>query len=161
MLAAVDSTGHGFAQQYGYFEVKARFPAAPGTWPAIWLLNAAARTKGVPAGEIDVVEAYMFAPNYINITLHDWTPPARQLAHHLSRVDDLSDGFHVFGLWWTADTMRFFCDGTELYSAPTPSIMHQPYYLILDLGLGGGWPTEKTPQQSDMLVDYVRVYAAD
>jgi hypothetical protein len=160
VMATVDGKGNGFAQQYGYFEVKARFPAGQGTWPAFWLLNSAALTQHAPAGEIDVVESYMFAPTSINTTLHDWTPPARQLAHNLSHVSDLSDGFHTFGLLWTASTMRFFCDGEEIYSVPTPAIMHQPYYPILDLGLGGGWPTDKTPPRSDMLVEYVRVYAS-
>ncbi len=159
VLSTVDSKGHGFAQQYGYFEVKARFPASPGTWPAIWLLNSAALTEHAPAGEIDVVESYMFAPGYINTTLHDWAPPGRQIAYHLAHVADLSVGFHVFGLLWTAETMRFFCDGEEIYSVSTPPIMHQPYYPILDLGLGGGWPTDKTPSRSDMEVRYVRVYA--
>lgn len=161
VLATVDGKGNGFAQQYGYFEVKARFPAGEGTWPAFWLLNSAALAEHAPAGEIDVVESYMFAPTSINTTLHDWTPPARELAHHLSsHVADLAEGFHTFGMLWTASTMRFFCDGEELYTVPTPAIMHQPYYPIIDLGLGGGWPTDKTPQQSDMLVEYVRVYAA-
>ena len=159
VLATVDSKGKGFAQQYGYFEVKARFPAHPGTWPAFWLLNSAALTQHAPAGEIDVVESYMFAPAYINTTLHDWTAPSRELAHHLAHVSNLSDGFHVFGLLWTASSMRFFCDGEEIYTVPTPPIMHQPYYPILDLGLGGGWPTDKTPLRSDLEVQYVRVYA--
>lgn len=160
VLATVNSRGQGFAQQYGYFEVKARFPSAQGTWPAFWLLNASTLTTHAPAGEIDVVESYMFAPAYLNTTLHDWSPPPRQLGYHLSHVSDLADGFHIFGLLWTASTMQFFCDGEQIYSLPTPAIMHQPYFVLLDLGLGGGWPTINTPPRSDMLVRYVRVYAA-
>jgi hypothetical protein len=38
--------------------------------------------------------------------------------------------------------------------------MNQPYYPIIDLGLGGGWPTNQTPAQSDMIVQYMRVYAS-
>ncbi len=159
VLATVDHDGNGFAQQYGYFEVKAKFPAAKGTWPAIWMLNAAALQHHAPAGEIDLVESYMFAPRSINTTLHDWTPPGKELAHHLAQVANLSEGFHTFALWWTAETMRFYCDGDEIYTTPTPAIMQQPYYVILDLGLGGGWPTDETPAQSDMLVRYVRVYS--
>jgi beta-glucanase (GH16 family) len=51
--------------------MKAKFPSGAGTWPAFWLLNQAALTSGANAGEIDVVEAYMAFPNYINTTLHD------------------------------------------------------------------------------------------
>lgn len=161
VLATVDGKGQGFSQQYGYFEMKANFPAVAGTWPAFWLLNTAALTRHAPAGEIDVVESFMFAPDYVNTTLHDWTPPARELGHHLARMANLSEGFHTFGLLWTAETMRFYVDGQDIYSLPTPPIMHQPYYPIVDLGLGGGWPTTGMPQHADMLVQYVRVYAAD
>ncbi|HEY0784315.1 MAG TPA: glycoside hydrolase family 16 protein, partial [Acidobacteriaceae bacterium] len=149
----------GFSQQYGYFEMKARFPAAPGAWPAFWLLNTDALTRHAPAGEIDVVESFMFAPNYLNTTLHDWTPPPTTLAHNLSSVADLSEGFHTFGMLWTASTMTFSCDGQVIYTVPTPGIMKQAYYPVVDLGLGGGWPTRSTPQHADMLIRYVRVYA--
>jgi len=161
VLATVDRHGRGFAQQYGYFEMRAKFPHAPGAWPAFWLLNSAALTEHAPAGEIDVVESFMFAPNYINSTLHDWTPPAKTVAHHLAKVADLSDGFHTFGLLWTASTMRFSCDGQVYFTVSTPPIMQQPYYPIVDLGLGGGWPTRETPRTNNLLVRYVRVYAPD
>lgn len=161
LLATVDRQGRGFAQQYGYFEMKAKFPSSPGTWPAFWLLNSAALTSRANAGEIDIVESYMFAPQYVNTTLHDWTPPAATVAHKLSKVANLSDGFHIFGMLWTESTMSFFCDGELMYSLPTPPMMHQPYYPIIDLGLGGGWPTKDTPQASELIVRYMRVYAAD
>lgn len=161
VLATVDRNGKGFSQQYGYFEMNAKFPASRGAWPAFWLLNIAALQHHAPAGEIDVVESFMFAPDYINTTLHDWTPPGRTLAHKLSKVNNLSDGFHTFGLLWTASIMRFYCDEEEIYSVPTPPIMKQPYYPIIDLGLGGGWPTKDTPQLSELVVRYIRVYAPD
>lgn len=159
VLATMDREGNGFSQTYGYFEMKARFPEAPGTWPAFWLLNSAALSKHANAGEIDIVEAYMRSPTIINTTLHDWSSPPVTIAHHVSAVTDLGDGFHVFAMLWTASTMTFYCDGAEIYSVPTPSTMNQPYYPIIDLGLGGGWPTGNTPAEADMIVDYVRVYS--
>jgi len=139
--------------------MKARFPAGLGTWPAFWLLNQAALTTHAPAGEIDVVESYMQFPTYINTTLHDWTPPAITPGYKQAAIADLSSGFHTFGMLWTATTITIYCDGAMLYSFPTPAIMHQPYYPIVDLGLGGGWPTAQTPQRSDMIIQYVRAYA--
>lgn len=160
VLSTVDNTGKGFSQKYGYFEMKAKFPSSKGTWPAFWLLNTATRVDNhVPAGEIDIVEGYMFAPNYINTTLHDWTPNAAALPHHLAKVADMSDGFHTYGMLWTAKTMTFYFDHAVIFETPTPEIMQQPYYPIIDLGLGGGWPTDETPQRSDMIVQYVRVYS--
>jgi hypothetical protein len=159
VLATVDHQGRGFAQQYGYFEMKAQFPDAPGTWPAFWLLNQAALTGGRSPVEIDVVESYMQFPSYINTTLHDWAPPARTIAEHQARVSDLSQGFHSFAMLWTHDVIEFACDGIIYYTTPTTESMRQPFYPIIDLGLGGGWPTDKTPPSSRLLVRSLKVYA--
>src|SRR3954447_637509 len=74
VLTSVDNSGIGFSQQYGYFEIEAAFPSGFDTWPAFWMLNTAAKARGAPAGEIDIVE-YIANPgfiDYIRTTLHDW-----------------------------------------------------------------------------------------
>lgn len=159
VISTVDNTGTGFSQKYGYFEMKAKFPNAAGTWPAFWLLNANHLSQSAPAGEIDVVESYMFTPNVVNTTLHDWNT-GTQVGYKWSQVSDLTVGFHTFGMLWTASTMTFYVDNVIVYELATPSIMQQPYYPIIDLGLGGGFPTSQTPQSSDMIVQYMRVYQA-
>jgi len=86
VLTSVDSSGNGFSQQYGYFEMKAKFPPGENTWPAFWLLNTASKKHAAPEGEIDIVE-YIANPsfrNYVATTLHDWsnhTAPA--VSHYL------------------------------------------------------------------------------
>ena len=79
------------------------------------------------------------------------------MSHNL--VSTPTDGFHTYGMLWTPSTMTFYFDGTVTFQAPTPSIMQQPYYLIVDLGLGGGWPTNTTPPVNDEVIQYVRVYS--
>jgi hypothetical protein len=158
VLATVDGTGAGFSQQYGYFEMKAKFPPGLGTWPAFWLLNSGHLTQGAPSGEIDVVEAYMQFPTIVDTTLHDYSN-GTSVGTHQAQVANMSNGFHTYGMLWTASAMTFYFDGVQIWQTPTPAIMNQPYYPIIDLGLGGGWPTNQTPQQSDMIVQYVRVYA--
>ena len=159
VLTSVDAKGAGFSQQYGYFEMEARFPAGLNTWPAFWLLNTASKRSSAPAGEIDIVE-YIANPafaRYIATTLHDWSDKSTPaMSHHI--VDLPSDGFHTYGMLWTADTMTFYFDGAVTFQCPTPAIMHQPYYLLLDLGLGGGWPTKSTPPRNDLEIRRVRVY---
>ncbi|NYF79918.1 glycoside hydrolase family 16 protein [Granulicella arctica] len=159
VLTSVDSTGIGFSQQYGYFEMRARFPTGLNTWPAFWLLNTASKSSGAPAGEIDIVE-YIANPafsRYIATTLHDWSDRSTPaMSHHM--VDLPTDGFHTYGMLWTASTMTFFFDGAVTFQCPTPAIMHQPYYLLIDLGLGGGWPTNATPPLNELDIQYIRVY---
>jgi hypothetical protein len=162
VLTTVDSAGRGFSQQFGYFEMKAKFPAGEDTWPAFWLLSTAAKSRGAPAGEIDIVE-YVANPgfkDYIATTIHDWSNKTAPAASH-HRVQLPTDGFHTYGMMWGPDTTTFYFDGSVTMRCPTPPIMKQPYYMIVDLGIGSGWPTEKTPSVNDMQIQYVRAYAKD
>ena len=138
--------------------MKAKLPNAQGTWPAFWLLNTAHLNSSAPAGEIDVFEEYGQFPTYLNTTLHDWSN-STQVGYDQAHVADTTVGYHVYGLLWTASTMTFYFDGSAYYTTPTPAIMNQPYYPIIDLGIGGGWPTSTTPQTNDMYVQYMRVYS--
>jgi hypothetical protein len=159
VLTSVDTHGKGFSQMYGYFEMKAKFPRGENTWPAFWLLNTAAKSSGAPAGEIDIVE-YIANPkfsDYIATTLHDWSQhKSAPMSHY--RVTRPSGSFHTYGMMWTARTMTFYFDGAVAFQTPTPAIMQQPYYPIVDLGIGGGWPTEATPPVNDMQIQYIRAY---
>jgi beta-glucanase (GH16 family) len=161
VITSVDNHGAGFSQQYGYFEMSAQFPSGLNTWPAFWLLNTASKASGAGQGEIDVAE-YIANPAFINTirtTLHDWS---QNTAPDFSwnQVTNPSDGnFHTYGMLWTAQSMTFYFDGTGYFSCPTPSIMHQPYYMLVDLGIGSGYPTNITPPVNDMIVQYVRAYS--
>jgi beta-glucanase (GH16 family) len=156
----VDSFGEGFSQQYGYFEMKAKLPRGEYTWPAFWLLNTAAKKGRAPEGEIDVFEyiANPRAPNYLGTTLHDWSNKTAPAASH-HRVPLPTSGFHTYGMMWTPATMTFYFDSAVTMRCPTPSIMKQPYYLLIDLGLGSGYPTEHTPHTNDLQIQYIRVYS--
>lgn len=160
VITSVDSVGEGFSQQYGYFEMKAKFPRGEDTWPAFWLLNTASKNSRAPAGEIDVVE-YIANPHfadYIATTLHDWSNHTAPAASHY-RVPSPTGGFHTYGMMWTPATMTFYFDSAVTMRCPTPSIMKQPYYLLVDLGIGSGWPTEKTPHTDDLQIQYIRAYS--
>jgi beta-glucanase (GH16 family) len=161
VLTSVANSGVGFSQQYGYFEMEAAFPSGLDTWPAFWMLNTAAINRSAPPGEIDIVE-YIANPgfiDYIRTTLHDWSDDTTP-AFSANAVTLPSDGnYHTYGMLWTAQTMTFYYDGTVTFQTPTPTIMHQPYYLLVDLGIGSGWPTNTTPPVNDMLIKHIRAYS--
>jgi Glycosyl hydrolases family 16 len=162
VLTSVDSVGEGFSQQYGYFEMKAKFPRGEDTWPAFWLLSTASKKSRAPIGEIDIVE-YLANPHfadYIATTLHDGSNHTAPAASH-HRVPLPTNGFHTYGMMWTPSTMTFYFDSAVTMRCPTPSIMKQPYYVLVDLGIGSGWPTENTPHTNDLQIQYIRAYSND
>ena len=162
IIATVDQSGVGFSQQYGYFEMKAKFPSGLNTWPAFWLLNTASKSDRSEASEIDIVE-YVANPAFNNIirpTLHDWSKQHDMQPWSANIVTNPSDGqFHKYAMLWTAETMTFYYDDSVTFRCPTPKMMRQPFFLVVDLGIGSGYPTNKTPSPNDMIVRYVRAYS--
>jgi beta-glucanase (GH16 family) len=159
LLASVDTGGAGFTQLEGYFEMRARFPAGEGVWPAFWLVSRG-ENKSI---EIDVVEHYGHSPAQYTASLHVWDRkvPAQGRSFHQRvpvREGALSNDFHTYGVASAPDRIRYFLDRREVWSIATPPELEHPFTILLDLGLGAGWPIENTPNPSVMEVDYVRVF---
>ena len=161
LLSSVDRNGDGFSQKYGYFEMRARFPAGPGTWPAFWLLGVPKlKDKSLTQIEIDVVEQYGVHPNALHTTVHLWGPGGRHTGDgDVFVVEGMADDFHRYGVMVDEAFTTFYFDGVELRRTKTPPEARVPLYLLVDLALGGGWPIENTPSPSYMYVDYVRAWA--
>lgn len=156
-------------RQYGRYEARIRVPRGQGMWPAFWLLGASCGQVAWPAcGEIDIMENIGKEPAIIHGTVHG---PGYSGDHGFGAPSALASGayaddFHVFALEWEPRQIRFYRDGI-LYHTVTPDLVNgpwvyeQPFYVILNLAVGGDWPGNPDastvfPQQ--MLVDYVRVY---
>lgn len=161
LLSSADPKGDGFSQQYGYFEMRARFPKGEGTWPAFWLLGVPQlRDKSLTQIEIDVVEQYGAGPNALHSTVHLWYPDKRHWADGKpSIVQGMADDFHTYGAMVTPESIIFYFDGVELRRVKTPDEAKVPLYILANLALGGGWPIDKTPNPSYMYIDYIRVYS--
>ncbi|MGQ4275066.1 glycoside hydrolase family 16 protein [Terrihabitans sp. B22-R8] len=160
LLAGHNLKGSGFAQQYGYFEMRAKLPPGPGVWPAFWLMGIE-RTRY--AVEIDVLELYGRDPRSIHSVYHIWSMdkvyPARKVPH-VARFDfDLTETFHRFGVLVAPDVTTFYLDGESYWQIESPPEFAQPLFPLLNLALGSGWPITDTPNPSYMYVDYVRIYA--
>ncbi len=126
------------AQQYGYFEIRARLPRGKGMWPAFWLLP----LDGNWPPEIDVMEMLGHAPATYYVALH--AKPGGTARDEVTAVAaaDLAAGFHVFGVSWRADRLRWYLDDRLVHEAATPSDLHRPMYMLANLAVGaaGSWP---------------------
>lgn len=169
LLSAVDPNGNGFTQQFGYFECRAKFPKGPGTWPAFWLMGSKS-LKGIPGNtgprvnpEVDVVEHYGHWPWRFHYALHQWGLGGAKSKHDEERfvVFGTEDDFHTYGVLIDAHDIVLYFDGVELRREPTPECVKTPLFPLVNLALGPGWPTDKTPNPSYLLVDYVKVWQKD
>jgi beta-glucanase (GH16 family) len=78
------------------------------------------------------------------------------------------DEFHNYAVQWTKEKIEFLLDGKVYHSFPNEHRtvdewpFDQPFYIILNLAVGGNWGGKKGIDDSIfpaiMEVDYVRLY---
>lgn len=168
--ASIHTNGK-FDFKYGYVEVKAKVPTGRGTWPAIWMLGSNIGKAGWPlCGEIDMMENVGYDPEKMHFNVH-----TKAYNHSIGTnkganitVPKVWDAFHVYGMEWTADTIKWFFDGKQVFEFKkegddaTKWPFFENQYLILNLAVGGGWGGQKgidpTIYPSKYEVDYVRIF---
>lgn len=161
LLCSMDRDGpgqHGFAQRYGYFEMKAILPTGPGTWPAFWLIGV---NKQTSSAEIDVVEYYGESNVYFHSVEHVWQNGTDRMPRdHMQRVTPglLSRQFNTYGVLIEPDTTSFYFNRQLIWSTPTPPEYRQKMYLLVNLAIGGGWPYGDLQSPQIMNVQYIRVF---
>ena len=158
-----------FTTTYGRIEARIKTPYGPGIWPAFWMLGSDEGTNSWPnCGEIDIMELRGQKPNIINGTVHG---PGYSGGGSITKEyglpnDRFDKGFHIFSVEWSPNQIDFYVDDF-LYQRITPEkvkgkwVFDHPFYLILNVAVGGnyvGFPTPLTPFPQSMYVDYVRVY---
>ncbi|HSV40765.1 MAG TPA: glycoside hydrolase family 16 protein, partial [Nocardioidaceae bacterium] len=169
--AMVTSTGR-FAQAYGRFEIRARFPAyeEPGLHSALWLwpqndLKYGARPA---SGEIDIAEFYTTYPDRVIPYVHFLEAFPGQSVTNTECFVERPDEFHTYLLEWTPETMTISYDGapcvTTIWQAQglgPPAPFDMPFFVNLTQGLGQAPndPKGDLPLPATMEVDYVRVWS--
>lgn len=168
ILASTDAGGAGFAAQYGYFE--ARMLGAPGlgSWPAFWMLNTeSAAVQSDRSAEVDAVELYGVNTLGSCHTVHDWgaeesPSPDRGAPSCLERngFTDWALAWHVYGVRIGPDGATFTIDGQVVVTADRLGLTAEPFFFLINLALGGGWPVDLAPTAgvTDLYVDWVRVW---
>ena len=157
--------------RYGRIEVRAKLPTGRGTWPAIWMLGVNRREVSWPrCGEIDIMENVGYDPDTISANIHTEAYNHVKKTNKGARVTVARpyDSFHIYAVEWTPERMDFFVDERMYFSFTNEKTgtaawpYDQPFYLILNVAIGGSWGGSKGiddtifPQR--MEVDYVRVY---
>ncbi|WP_375432491.1 family 16 glycosylhydrolase [uncultured Friedmanniella sp.] len=164
LLSSARPGGSGFSAQYGYFEARMLAPAAPGTWPAFWMLPTPNLVTDQPAiAEIDAVELYGHEPTGACHTTHEYVAGKDDgVAHCGTRWDTRQEAmtWHTYGVSVGPTVITFYIDGRLTATAPQVQGGDEPLFFLLDLALGGGWPIDLASVQdrADLYVDYVRVY---
>ena len=155
--------------QYGQIVISAKVPAGKGLWPAFWMLGCRMDEQGWPlAGEIDIMEWVGKAPLEALGTLHG---PGYFGDHgcggkHVAEVP-FSDDWHDFGISWKPGEISWQVDGQTYFTAtpecvaPNQWVYDQPFYMLLNLAVGGnlGGPlAEDLPDSNKLLVSSIRIY---
>ena len=145
--------------QYGFFEVRAKLPAAgQGFWPAIWLIG-----PNGGAQEIDIMEWRGNNITSFTQTVHYADGSQTQAAPTSS---DWTQAYHLFQLRWEPGRLTFYVDNVQT-ATWTANIPSAPMELLLnfDIGPGAGtnppayvYPNSSTPTTAAFNIDYARVY---
>lgn len=161
-----------FAVTYGRIAARMKIPHGQGMWPAFWMLGTDNKTLGWPGcGEIDVMENIGREPTIVHGTIHGpGYSGGKGISHSYSLPDNaaLSDEFHVYAVDWKPASITFSLDG-HVYASVSPAdlpagthwVYDHPFFLLLNLAVGGAWPgnpDSSTRFPQSLIVDWVRVW---
>jgi beta-glucanase (GH16 family) len=150
---------------YGRIEASIKVPKGQGIWPAFWMLGASITSEGWPrCGEIDIMEHINTDDTWYG-TIH-WDDSG-YVHHGGNAIISNMENWHIYRIDWTDSYIRWFVDGTPYYdydisgNRESTEEFHAPFFIILNVAVGGNWP--KNPNDSTvfpqkMYVAYVRYY---
>ncbi|MEU3310939.1 glycoside hydrolase family 16 protein [Nocardiopsis sp. NPDC006832] len=160
--------------QYGRIEARIQIPRGQGIWPAFWMLGANfPQTPWPDSGEIDIMENIGREPHLVHGSLHGpgyhgGNPLTGSYMH--PQGWSFADTFHDFAVDWRPGSVTWSVNGNA-YQTYTwedtrgnPWVYDQPFFMILNVAVGGDWPgypDGSTQFPQEMRVDHVRVYSLD
>ncbi|GAB4165619.1 MAG: hypothetical protein Tsb0033_27400 [Winogradskyella sp.] len=167
-----------FAFTYGRVDVRAKLPEGDGTWPAIWTLGknisepgAYWQTQGFgttswPAcGEIDIMEHGLGPVNHVSSAIHTPSSFGATVNFQSYILNDVANDFHVYSMNWSPNQITFLIDDVGFYTY-NPAVkdantwpFDEDQFLLLNIAMGGtAGSIDPMFTQSEMVIDYVRVY---
>ena len=171
------NTQHKHDFQYGIFEARIKVPEGRGFLPAFWMMPAEEERYGQwpRCGEIDIMEVLGHDTAKTYGTIHYGNPHRQSQGSFALPEGSFSAEYHNFAVQWEPGRINWYLDGalffteSQWYSVtegrgqvPYPAPFDQPFYIILNLAVGGDWPGsphETTDMDRAALwVDWVKVY---
>jgi len=161
------------AWQYGRIEVRAKVPPGRGTWSAIWMMPGGWTFKDgnwPDIGEIDIMEHVGHDLNVVHASAHSkdyqWQASTQKTA--IITVPGAAEKFHNYILDWSPQILKAYVDDSLYFEYKNEGLgetkwpYNKPFYLILNLAVGGLWGNAKGIDDAafpqTMEVDYVRIY---
>ena len=173
-----------------YMECRFLAQNATGTWPGFWVTTQS-NDKKSGCDELDVIEGYGTNSKTGGIwtgyhaTTHFWGQPMPTWATNHEKGPDgnpysahrsvetmelggksaWSTTFHTYGLLVTPEYTAYYLDNIEVLRHPSGKLSATlPMAFLVNLAVGGGgWKPnlQRYGDQSDMWVDYVRLYQGE
>ena len=164
----------------GKIEIRAKLGEAKGAWPAFWMLPVARRDAGKPGvepidkldkSEIDIMEhlnydsiAYQTVHSHYTVDLGKKKAPP-----HYATGRIRNNKYNVYAVEVYADSLVFAINGKKTFTYPRWSeeeenlqfeFAKRPFYLMLDMQLGGQWVGAIDPNDVpvEMEIDWVKYY---
>lgn len=164
--------------KYGRFEARLKVPKGQGFLPAFWMMPTQENLYGQwpKCGEIDIMEVLGNKTDTQYGTIHFGEPHAEHQGVYNKFGEDFSEEFHIYACEWDPGEIRFYIDDVMFYRTSDwftkkqgfgevtyPAPFDQPFYMILNVAVGGNWPGNPDPdmefkENAQMVIDYVRVY---
>jgi beta-glucanase (GH16 family) len=150
---------------YGKIEARIKLPMGQGLWPAFWMLGNSINggTPWPDCGEIDIMEHINNVGNTAG-TMH-WNSGGGHAQYGLTYTCDPSQ-WHTYSVVWNSTDLDWYVDGVWYCNGDqtinnTGCFVGKPFFVILNLAVGGAWPGSpdaSTVFPANMYVDYVRWY---
>lgn len=174
------NTQHKHDFKYGLFEARVKVPEGQGFLPAFWMMPTDENLYGQwpRCGEIDIMEVLGNNTDTSYGTIHYGNPHSESQGSYSLDEGSFSEEYHVFDVEWEPGKISWYVDGKLIhtednwYSATEgqgeityPAPFDQPFYIILNLAVGGNWPGNPDDttdiENSAYYIDYVKVYQKD
>ena len=151
----------------GRIEIRAKLESATGAWPAFWLLPEHGSWPN--GGEIDIMEhlnhdsiTYQTIHTHYTYKLGIKDNPKSGATAKINK-----DDYNVYAVELYADSISLFVNDIKTLTYPRIVTdkagqfpFDAPFYLLLDMQLGGSWVGDPSPKELpvSMYIDWVRFY---